>query len=57
MTIITTFNVEVVTEGATKTPTKEEIQKVLTEELSYILDSDVIIENVEIKYIEDGESK
>lgn len=55
MTIITTFNAEVVTEGATKTPTKEEVEKVLAEELSYLLDSDVVIENVDIKYIEDGE--
>ncbi len=57
MIIITTFNAEVVTEGATKTPTKEEVERVLTKELSYMLDSDVWIGNVEIKYIEDGEDE
>ena len=57
MILITTFNAEVVTEGATKTPTKEEVEKVLAEELSYILDSDVRVENVETKYIEDGDNK
>ncbi len=57
MKAITYFNATVITKGVKKMPTDEEIKRVLTEELSDILDSDVIIENVSVSYIEEGENK
>ena len=57
MKAITYFNATVITKGVKKMPTDEEIKRVLTEELSNMLDSDVIIENIRVSYIEEGENK
>ena len=57
MKAITYFNGIAITKGVEKMPTDEEIKKVLTEELSYILDSDVIIEKVRVSYIKGGEDE
>lgn len=57
MRAITYFNATVITKGVEKMPSDEEIKKVLAEELSDILDSDVIIEKVRVSYIKGGEDE
>ena len=57
MRAITYFNATVIPKGVEKMPSDEEIKKVLAEELSDILDSDVIIEKVRVSYIKGGEDE
>ena len=57
MRAITYFNAIVITKGVEKMPSDEEIKRILTEELSNMLDSDVIIENVRVSYIKGGEDE
>lgn len=57
MRAITYFNAIVITKGVEKMPSDEEIKRILTEELSNMLDSDVIVENVRVSYIKGGEDE